>query len=106
MCSYEVRHYARNKWDSEDLCPDVDKLFKDKMVVYHRLCGYVLKTCTSDRTEYMYTKELIFVNIKQDYSGITQITSRYELKMCSDPGLSHLKTPVILYSSNHNQRID
>ena len=45
VCSYEVRHHARNKCDSEDLCSDVDTLFKDKKVAYHRLCGYVLQTC-------------------------------------------------------------
>ena len=76
VCSYEVRQYARNKWDSEDLCPDVDKLFKDRKVAYQQLYEYVLKTCKSDRTEFMYTKELIFVNTKQDCRGITQITSK------------------------------
>ena len=28
VCSYEVRHYARNKWDSEDLCPVVKNYLK------------------------------------------------------------------------------
>ena len=76
MCNYEAWHDARNKLDSEDLCPDVDKVFEDRKVARQWLCGYVLKTWKSDGMEYMYTKKLIFVNIKQDCRGITQILTR------------------------------
>ena len=75
MYNYKAWYDARNNWYSEDLCPDVDKLFEDRKVAYQQLCGYVSKTWKSDRTEYTYVHQEAY--ICYDKAGLQRYHTNY-----------------------------